>query len=255
MMNYWAKRVLEEEVKASKLAATYANKQKLYYKKAQALIMRELSSLQIEILSAGEEATRTQLWRYGKYTQLQETIDKQLKETGTKQLDLLTEATTKIFEETLDTFVDELAGKTINYQLLGKATVRQNIVGLYRQQDFSQRVWKNTNQLASRIKEKINELIVLGKSPAELRAAITQEFGVANSVADRLIRTEASYAYNSAAKESYKVAGVKEVAVLVGKDERLCHQCSELEGRYPLGAEPFLPSHPRCRCCYAPIVE
>ena len=54
-------------------------------------------------------------------------------------------------------------------------------------------------------------MIVAGTNPQDIIDMLRYDFGVAYNVAERLIRTEASHAYNTAALESYKRANVKEV--------------------------------------------
>ncbi len=72
----------------------------------------------------------------------------------------------------------------------------------------------------------------------------------------RLIaRTEVMYAYNTAAQERYRAAGIAEVEWLTAYDERVCDLCASRNGkRYKIG-EVECPAHPDCRCVLLPVVE
>lgn len=253
-MTYWAKRVIAEEAKANRLAKTAVANYRKYLQQAQKMLEKEIAVLQAAVLSGTEVPTRTMLWRYGKYVELQNTIEQEALKIGQLQVGLLDDALAKIYTDTLGVSLGELGGGTMNFQLLTPNTVEQAIKQVWAGSNYSTRVWKNTNHLATRIKQLTNELLVLGKNPEALKAALTKEFGVNYRMADRLIRTEASHTYNTAAMDRYKKAGVTQVKVLVGKDERLCDQCGGLSGIYNIGEEPILPAHANCRCSYSPVI-
>lgn len=123
-------------------------------------------------------------------------------------------------------------------------------------QSYSDRIWTNTNELARRTKEKITDLVAIGKLPEEVKKEIKEEFNVSYRVADRLIRTEASHVFNAAAMERYENSGVEQVEVLVEDDDKICDDCKELDGKiYNIDKAPTLPIHPNCRCCYVPVVQ
>ena len=51
----------------------------------------------------------------------------------------------------------------------------------------------------------------------------------------------------------YKANGDTLVSILNVEDGKACEVCRGLPGKpYDINAAPFLPAHPRCRCCYAP---
>ena len=215
--------------------------------------------------------SRTQLWQASKYIELKQQIEKELNQIATQQIEDgikinkedmekdIKEATKLVFEETLETDLDDLLGKSQNYSIRPDALMRQNLNSAWSGMDYSQRVWVNTNELAARLEKDISDLIVLGKSPNEIKEAIMYDFNVAYDVADRLIRTEVSYAYNQANITAYKQAGLTYVKYLPERDDKLCSRCSELAnangGIYLIGEAPQLPIHPRCRCCYSPVVN
>ena len=72
----------------------------------------------------------------------------------------------------------------------------------------------------------------------------------------RLVRTEMSHIYNTAAAERYKDAGCIGYEWLTAKDERVCVDCADLDGKFfPIGNEEDLPPlHPNCLCTIVPVV-
>jgi len=205
----------------------------------------------------GKYLTRTDLWRYGKYQQLKEQIERQITELGQQQIKILDELTQKVFEKTLETTLSDLMPKDVNYNLLTKTLEKQNLDIAWSGKNYSQRVWENTNNLASNLHKQISDLIVLGKSPETIKDEVMDTFNVGYDVADRLIRTEASYAYNTASITAYRTAGIRKVEYIADSDDKRCSKCGGYSavGIYDIGTEPTLPAHPRCRCCYAPVVE
>lgn len=124
----------------------------------------------------------------------------------------------------------------------------------YSKKSSPERIWENTNKLASSVQDKVTDLLVLGKTPQQVKREIREEFDVSYRVADRLIRTEASHVFNEASIERYASAGVQQVEIFVEAD--CCEECSELAaGSYNINETLILPVHPNCRCCNIPVIE
>lgn len=258
-MDYWKERTQANEAKAQRTAAEYAKRQRKLLLQAKKQIDNYLDYVLVQLEYGVNPISRTQLWQASKYIELKQQIEKELNQIATQQIEDIKEATKLVFEETLETDLDDLLGKSQNYSIRPDALMRQNLNSAWSGMDYSQRVWVNTNELAARLEKDISDLIVLGKSPNEIKEAIMYDFNVAYDVADRLIRTEVSYAYNQANMTAYKQADIYYIKFLPERDEKLCGRCRELAntngGIYPIGEEPQLPIHPRCRCCYAPYIK
>lgn len=254
-MNYWQRRILEEEAKAHAIALRAAAKQKAYYKKAERILRDQIAILQADILAGDSAVTRTTLWRYGKYVKLQNTINETVTRTGAQQIGLLDDAARKVFENTLEMTIEQLSAGAARFQQLGSAAVDQIVKQSWNGANYSTRVWNNTAQLADRVRRLVDETLVLGRNPQEIAAALSKEFGTSHYMADRLIRTEVAHTFNSASIITYRNAGLTQVEILVGKDERTCSSCNDIKGVYDLGQEPILPHHPNCRCCYSPVTS
>lgn len=253
--NYWKKRIRKEEKKAWDIANRSANWQESFYKESYRRIDREINALYAEIQSGNkslDKLTRSELWRYKHYTQLQNLIVEESKTIGAKQLRLLDSTIEAVFKSVIGIDVDDSSGITV----MDNMALKQIKETVWSGSHYSQRIWNNTNNLAIRTKEKLTDLISIGKLPEEVKRELRQEFDVSARVADRLIRTEASHVFNTAAIERFQESGVEQVEVLIEDDEHLCDECKELDGKiYDIDKAPVLPIHPNCRCCYIPVVK
>lgn len=254
MSDYWIRRAQEDEEKAQALAASYSKRQEKAYRNAYKAIEGEVNSLYAEILSqpyGQENITRSQLWRYKKYTDLQNQIAKEIGEVGRVQNNIVDMCIEDVFERTMDSKLEDFDSR---YTTISKDQMKQSLNTNWAGENYSSRIWKNTNNLADRLKRDISDMICLGKNPEEIKGQLMDDFNISYRVSDRLIRTEANHAFNTAAIESYKAAGVQEVEFIAEND--CCDQCEEYRGKtFPVGSVPMLPIHPNCRCCYAPVVE
>lgn len=254
--NYWKKRLRKEEKKAWDIANRTVNYQEDLYKKAYKRIENEINALFAEIQSGQrkpEEITRSELWRYKHYTELQNVITDESRVLGQKQLSLLDATLDNIFRQTIGEGREDI-GKGVT--LMDNSALDRIKKTVWSGKSYSDRIWQNTNNLAVRVKDKITDLVVIGKLPEEVKKEIKEEFNVSYRVADRLIRTEASHVFNTAAMDRYSTMGVAQVEVLIEDDEVICDECKELDGKiFELDKAPTLPIHPNCRCCYIPVVE
>lgn len=251
---YWKKRTLDEEAKVNQLAGKMSDEVKSYLQTAYTRIERAYNALAAMIVN-NPEPTRTELYNMAKYKKLMEVIEKELGIVRKQQTGLLDAQLKQIFEDTIETAMDDFGIASTTYSVTSPEQLEQTVRADWQGSNYSDRVWNNTNILAQRLKNDITQMIVAGTNPQDIIDMLRYDFGVAYNVAERLIRTEASHAYNTAALESYKRANVKEVQVLEAKDERTCEKCKQIAGKYYIGQEPMLPVHCRCRCCYVPIVE
>lgn len=248
---YWKSRAAADEAKAQKIAKSYMKKEKKLYKEALEVIDGKIDRLYTKINWGGEDTvTRSELWQYQYYLDLRDSIEKEVGAIGSKQISLTEQVINEVYEKTLNTEITT-ANKITNFN---SGNVKKVINSQWSGKNFSERIWENTNNLSETLKRNITDLIVMGRNPEEIKAELRSEFGVSYRCADRLVRTEASYAYNTAAADRYKEAGVNKVEILVEDDA--CEDCLELIGQeFEIHSVPRLPIHPNCRCCLVPIIE
>lgn len=262
MNDYWKKRVLANEEKTQRYAASAVKRQQKLYRQTYQEIEKQLESLALELLESGQygSLTRSQLWQFKKYVDLQQVIGNLMEGMSNKQISITTEVLRQAFEETIGSTLEGLKSQeNIAYSLLNKSQVDQVLNTAWSGKHYSQRIYGTNSKIAERMKKDMTDMIILGKNTTQIKRKLMDDLNVSFSYADRLVRTEASHIYNEAAKKAYEEAKVEEVEVLVENDSDLCPECQALAetngGKYRLGSEPRLPLHPNCRCCYAPIVD
>lgn len=253
--DYWAQRARANAEKAEKQAASYARRLKSVQKRAAEEIDRYLADLLLDI-SSGSTPTRTQLWTAGKYLKLRDCIQQQCSDVGQRQKDLLDELLPKLFDEILETNLADFKAADSPFSFLPTRMIRQSLDTAWSGQNYSSRIWTNTNALAERLEQDIADYIVLGKSRTQITAAIRDDFKVSYSKADRLFRTESAHVMTEASKESYKRANISKVKWIHGNGHCDCPICTARDGKiYELNNAPTLPAHPNCVCCLAPVVD
>lgn len=254
MSNYWEKRTRANSQKAEKEAATYARRLNSTLHHAVDEIDRYLADLLLDI-STGGTPTRTQLWTAGKYLKLRDCIQQQCADVGQRQKDLLDELLPKLFDEILETNLADFKAADNPFSFLPTRMIRQSLDTAWSGQNYSSRIWTNTNALAAKLEQDITDYIILGKSRAQIVNQISVDFKVSWNKADRLFRTESAHVATEAAKESYKRANITKVKWIHGNRHCDCPICVERDGKiYDLTSAPTLPAHPNCVCCLAPVV-
>lgn len=122
--------------------------------------------------------------------------------------------------------------------------------------NFSTRLWKNTQVLASNLNDIITVGITQGKTITEMAIQLNNRMNEGFNVAHRLIRTETMHYLNESSKKAYKDGGCSEVQVWAAVDERTCKVCGGKHGNvYKLKECPTLPLHANCRCTVLPVVD
>lgn len=261
--DYWVRRALENEAKAQRLAASTSKRQAKLFKEAYDDISSSLDKLALSIMNQNKYGlvSRSDLWQYKKYTELMEVIAKTFSGISSHQISMLDSVLSKIFEDTIGSTLEAFGNQgNVAYTIYNENQLKQLLNSAWSGKNYSQRIWDVEGTFVERIKKDMTDMIIQGKNTELIKKRLMKDLNISYNYADRLVRTEASHIYNSAAMAGYKQSGVQEVKVLVERDEKICDACAalvetETKGVYRVGQEPMLPLHPRCRCCYAPIVD
>lgn len=259
MNNYWEQRILKNEEKTQRNAANAVQRQKKLYRAAFKEITKGLEELALELQERGEygSLSRSQLWQFKKYIDLQDRISALMDDMSGTQVSITTELLKKVFEETIGETLEGLNPQgNVAYSILNQQQVDQVLNTAWSGKHYSRRIYDTNSKIAERMKKDMTDLVVLGKNTTKIKQKLMDDLNISFSYADRLVRTEASHIFNEAARKSYQQANVKEIQIIGTQDEKLCDQCGEYYyQKYRMGTEPRLPIHPNCRCCYAPVVE
>lgn len=256
---YWADRMSLAQAKLTNKNIKQVNKQlRKYYSIAMKRVISDFEATYDKLLAtkeAGQQPTPADLYKLDKYWKMQGQLKNEMQKLGSKQAN----AMSKAFEVQFFDIYYSIAfqGKepftTINkdgaIQLINSIWCADGL-------DFSQRIWKNTENLIETLNEELIACVITGKKTSELKQALQDRFNVSYGSADRIARTEMSHIQNSAAKQRYTDYGIREMQVWADKDERRCETCGKLHKKiYPIGAQIPVPVHPNCRCSIIPVVE
>lgn len=119
-------------------------------------------------------------------------------------------------------------------------------------QNYSERVWNNTQKVADAIKEELMLGALTGKTEKEMTDSINEQFLSGRNKARRLVRTESSYIHNEVHFQAYKDYGIEEYRFVATLDLRTSQICRERDGSvYRVNDKKIgvnaPPMHPWCR--------
>lgn len=250
--SWWQKRALEDEKWAYRNAANAsADLQKLYQRQYEQIIKR--TTMLMAQIQSGETPSRTSLWEYTQWRELERGLTSFVRVGSLAEQEKIRECIDDVFQHVIGVPIDSVSRQRFSVGLDAKSIVDVAWSG----ERYSDRVWHNRAALAEKVKNSLADMIVQGKTMRAIREELMLEFGVGYRVADRLVRTEASYAFNRAAVERYKNMGVAHVRWSTGEfDGDECKICSQNSGStWSIDDTPVLPAHPNCRCVWSPVVE
>lgn len=169
------------------------------------------------------------------------------------------EAVKTILDDAYSAAVQQTAkaiGIKTDWHILRDEFVNAAIKAPIKGQTFSQRIWKNTNDLANTVYNEIISAVQSGESPKRIAKRIKDKYGVTAYQAKRLVNTEVAKVVNRAQMDVYKNSGVVDKVLYTATLEiNTCENCAALDGKYfDLDKAPNIPLHPNCRCCLVPVV-
>ncbi len=123
--------------------------------------------------------------------------------------------------------------------------------------NYSKHIWSNTDKLAEELREVLTEAAVSGESIYKTSRKVTEKFDTASYNAERLIRTETTYATNQAEMLAYDELDIDEYEFVATLDTRTSSICQKMDGKVFKTSEAQagknLPAmHPNCRSTTIP---
>ena len=127
-------------------------------------------------------------------------------------------------------------------------------------ENYSKRIWKNTNKLADDVREVLTEAAMSGESINKTSRKLSDAFDTSAYNSQRLIRTETTYACNQAEMASYEALDIDKYRFVATLDTRTSPICQKLDGEVfdtkDAQAGKNLPAmHPNCRSTTIPYFE
>lgn len=127
-------------------------------------------------------------------------------------------------------------------------------------ENFSTRIWNDTQKLAETLNQQIAQGFARGDSYERLTKQLQDRFKRVNKRdAYRLIYTEGTYVMAESSMQPF-THDFQKYRIVTAEDDRVCPVCSgissevfEIEDRQP--GTNFPPFHPYCRCTFTVVVE
>lgn len=224
-----------------------------YYKQASKTIENEISDLYIKMLADGEISANT-LYSFSRYRNLQEVISKEIYKIGKQEIEAtqltLLDSYKEIYLKT-----NEKLGIQTSWTILNESIAKEIVNANFKGAKYSDRIWTNKTKLKEQLEKHIVDTVIAGQSKDKAVKAIVDRFGVSFSDSDRIVRTETMRVLNDSQKQSYIDRGYTQVEWLVEDDDRLCDECSPLDGKiFDINTAPSI-IHPNCRCTCIPVLK
>ena len=242
------RKIVQLEAVVNRLARTTSVAQRRDIKRAQGVIIKTLDELLAESLKVDS------INLIAKRIELTNVIRKEMTNLSITQKTTVDKVLTSIYK-TNYTEISKMLGNSFNVvsDQQVKALMNVGIGG----KPYSTRIYSNNTIVGERINRDITKLLFNKADPTDIKQAIRKDLNISWNSADRLVRTEASRFYNSAALDSYKDAGLEEVEWLTEQDDLTCEICGPLNGqRFPINDSMLPPndSHANCRCTVLPVL-
>ena len=188
--------------------------------------------------------------------QLEQQAHELYKATNDTTTKLVTETAENAYYNTLYQ-IDKGVADGVKVSPLKPEFVKQVATQKIEGKTFSDRIWKNTTDLANRVQRDVEQALIQGTSPEKLARQIKKDYGSTAYQAQRLINTEVAKAVTSAQKECYSNSGVVQSVMWDATlEDNTCDECADYDGNiYPLDSAPALPAHPDCRCALIPYIS
>lgn len=243
---YWLKRLKRDRALADRAAAEVQAEVRQVLRGQYYQTVRQMESLYAEAQSRGE-LSRTKLWNYRKWLDQEKRLREFADDFSVFQEKKIRGVMDRVFEDTIGASVDAFRQDKFLLPYDPRAVIDTAWSG----EMFSDRIWRNTNALAERIRAEAQQVVLGEKSMGQIKRELMHDFDVAKSDADRLIDTEVSYVMNKANLLQYeKGYGFVKVTITC-LDVNTCEKCHALEDEvFDIHDAPVVPIHPRCHCSY-----
>ena len=260
---YFKKRAKQNVEYAKSIEDKFLELQKAEYSRQLKNIDNAVTNIYAKMLEKGE-ISNTELYAFNRYKKLRKQITSACKELGQGNRKEMYSALKSVYKHTFNnTSLTEKEHKKALNTTWGKldedrmnTVLNQTRYG----SDFSDRIWDDCDKLAKNIDKDVKSIISGGKTLAECKKAIKNNFNNSFYNVNRLVRTESMYAMNTATLDKYTKLGVKKYQFISAHDSRTSEICSSMDGKIfetakAVSGENLPPLHPHCRSTIIPILD
>lgn len=186
---------------------------------------------------------------------INKSINKLINAIASKERDEIDKTMRKVYESSYHHAVYEAArmsGLDLQTGPIDEGALETILKKKWSGQNYSERVWNNTQKVADALKEELMIGALTGKTEKEMTDSINEQFLSGRNKARRLVRTESSYIHNEAHFQAYRDYGIEEYRFVATLDFRTSQICRERDGSvYRVNDKKIgvnaPPMHPWCR--------
>lgn len=251
--DYWGKR-LADKAYNSKSEEMLRQLRKIYKEQGKE-IQAKIIDLYVKMLEDGSIST-TNLYAYGRYTELIREINDILTQYGEKEVEIISGGLEATYKETFER-TSETLGDAVKWGLQNTYIMQEVINANFKGANFSKRIWNNRNSLLKTLEKNIQNIVASGQNKDTAVKEIMKVERASFSNADRLVRTETMRVINDGQKQAFVSKGYTHGYYTYSDDDRNCEECAKISKesrKNPLPLETMeAVHHPRCRCTIRPI--
>lgn len=186
---------------------------------------------------------------------IDKSINRLINAVASKERDAIDKTMRKVYESSYHHAVYETArmsGLDLQTGPIDEGALETILKKKWSGQNYSERVWNNTQKVADALKEELMIGALTGKTEKEMTDSINEQFLSGRNNARRLVRTESSYIHNEAHFQAYRDYGIEEYRFVATLDLRTSQICREKDGSvYRVNDKKIgvnaPPMHPWCR--------
>lgn len=242
---YWLRRLIADRKLAERTAAQVSGEVRRAYRTHYLTTCKKMEELYLQV-QGGRTPGRTKLWEYSQWRKIEPQLRQYCEAQSVIQVEQIDRAMAKVFKEVIGQDIEKFGGDKVLVRYDPRAVIDTAWSG----EHFSARVWRNTAELAERIRDTAQQIVMGEMSPGVFKRQLMKDYGVCAAAAERLVDTEVSYVLNKANLTQYQGRGFRKLEI-VNLDVNTCEKCKALEGEvFDIRDVPVLPIHPRCHCSY-----
>ena len=257
---YWAERA-ERRMDAYVLSAEeQARVVRRSYNRTRAYVQSEIEKI---LHHVGGEDTLAYEYRMKRLTALLQNTEKRIKELYGITVEDTTEFLKSIIPEAYyHTIFDIAKGTGIepNFAAVNEKLINSIVKEPWSGKNYSKRIWSNMDKLENELRDVLTDAAMNGESIGKTSRKVAESFNTASYNAERLIRTETTYACNQAELASYEELDIDRYKFVATLDTRTSPICQKMDGKVfktkDAKAGKNLPAmHPNCRSTTIPYFE
>lgn len=156
--------------------------------------------------------------------------------------------------------VQKQTGLRFSFSNISKKQVEQVLYMNWSGRHYSQRIWKNTQDLSKTLKQELLVSLLTGRTDRETSEVIMNRCGAGAMQARRLVRTESCFLSGELTARSYEECGIEKYRYLATLDLRTSEICRSLDGKIfflkdrKVGKN-YPPMHPWCRSTTVSVIN